>query len=387
MPLPRHEEPGNDKLPKFGRNVKMKNLLKVAAVCVVVFAGSSLTLGECRFLNPKLSGYGEISLNGESDTADGGFDVLSDGRIVAQVGQNVNLYAADGAFTRTLTTWSDSGYGSFVRMDPTETTVWFGKTNIGTDDYIRTIPLAASGGTYTPVAMLSSNFDLEFAQVGGEWKPFAAGLNAVWGGGTNDVTGIWRLDTSGNDVHDCIVELGGNSTGLAFDSAGNLLPGVYNSSHVSDQGMAKFLQATWQAKIDTDPTQGDSYITLTDGDMLTYARGGLYDVTVDDVGNILFDTNNYDISLSEVCVIETGKDYSGYGDYKYDVMATGDASVTWWNWLTQMDANGNVLEDGRGYLTDSASGGVVGYVPEPATMCLLAVGGIGVLLRRRRNRG
>ncbi|MBN1345782.1 MAG: PEP-CTERM sorting domain-containing protein [Phycisphaerae bacterium] len=346
-----------------------------AAAAVFVSAGRAH--GQCSFLDPQDARYGEVSLNGGIHTADGGFDVLSDGRIVAQVSKDVNLYASDGTFIRTLTSWDHSGWGSFVRVDPTETTVWFGYTGNGAMGHIRTIPLSADNGSYTDVARFDGNLDLEFS--GG--VAYVAGLNAPLDG-AEAFHGIWRLDTSGSNAHDCLVNIGGSATGCAFDNEGRLLAGTYDSAHVAKQGLAGFDWPTWSAMIDADPTVSDSWITLSESDMLTLVDGGLRDVTVDEADNVLFNENGFDVGTSHVCLIEHGKDYSGYGDYQHDILGTGNGD--WGNWLTCMDAGGDVLAGGRGYTGDFFSM-AIGYVsiPEPATLALMGLSGF-MLIRRRR---
>ena len=348
---------------------KMKELVALV-LAVAVWTGSAAA--QCSFLNPKYSTYGDIPLSGATDTA--GFDVLGDGRIVAQVGKDVNLYGADGSFVRTLTSWTDDGFGSFVRVDPSETTVWFGYTAaVGASGTVRTIPLAADNGAYADVAGMGGNFDLEF--YGGQ--VYASGLNGLWSGAMNDATGIWLLDTSGSDQHDLVLEVGGNASGFAFDSTGRLLAGVYSST-LANTGVLGYDAAVWQGMIDADVTVLDNYLTAANAALITEAPG-LYDVTVDAGDNVFFNYNGVETGLA---IIEDGKDYSSYGSNAYDLVATGDSSVTFWNWLTTLDAEGDFFAGGRTYVADFAAGGVVGYVPEPATMALLGLAGL--LWRRKR---
>ncbi len=295
----------------------------------------------------------------------GGFDVLANGQVVTQMGADARLYDADGTFIRTIATRPDAtGYGSFVRVDPTGTTVYFGKTG-GDGDYIYAAALSDVNGTASEVAELTGNFDMEFAQVSSVWTPFATGLH------TGISTGVWLVDLTGADQHDLITEIGGYSSGLAFDSNGRLLVGSYNSGTVSD-GIVAYDAVDWQAWIGPANDVADA------SDLLTLTEASVYDIAVDDADNVAFNMNG---ASSSVAWIEDGKDYSGYGGFDYD-FAFAEAN----HWLTQADATGDLSVKGKIYTGDFYNS-EVGTVetPEPASILLVSAAGVLLGVARRRK--
>lgn len=324
---------------------------------------------------------GESPLAGGAVQATGGFDVLADGSIVAQVNNDVNLYNAGGSLVRTISSWTETGgwYGAFTRVNPAADTVYFGITGSGAAGNIYSAPLSSNGATATLVANLDGCFDLEF--YGSDI--FVAGLNTPWGGGTSDVTGIWRLDTSGNNQHDGIAQIGGNSAGLAFDSQGRLLAGVYNSTQTSTQGVAAIDYSTWSSYQQVFGQGTDTLYAIDDDDLLASTTSGLWDVTVDAADNVLFNANGWSAGDSFIGIVEAGKAYA-QGDY--DVLATGDPEG-WGNWFTQMDVAGNVLSGGKAYTGDFYNM-PLGWasVPEPSAIVLLGVAGLVGLAGRSHRR-
>jgi len=144
-----------------------------------------------------------------------GFDVSGDSVVGWASGSLKQFDKSSGAVLADLGAPSGySGYNSFVRMDPSGNSAWAAFTVYdGTNDD-RIYQVDISTGTWTHEATLACNFDLEFS--GG--NAYVSGLNS---GNWSDPTCIWQLDTSGADNHDKIVEMSGNSAGLAFDASGN----------------------------------------------------------------------------------------------------------------------------------------------------------------------
>jgi len=309
-------------------------------------------------LSPKKTWMGDFGL-GFSPT---GFDVFGDGKMVAINGTDVNLYDTDGAFEKKLTEFAE-GWGAWVRVDPNEQTAWFGHTTSGgVDDRIYSVSLSADftlADEKVHQATMPGNFDAEFAAIGGQDRLLVAGTNSTeW----IDPHCIWLLDTSGADDHDRLVEIGGWSAGFAVDADNNVI-----SSSVLTNTMYEFDEADWLAAI------GASHLTVVDGATLTDLAGGNSDVAVDDAGNVFFNMNG---DTSELAVIEAGKDYSGYGANRYDVIAEGDPAL--WHWFSNVDAEGDLTgsSPGWGYTADFYYADV-SYVPEPGMAVLLGLGLIG----------
>lgn len=342
-----------------------RGLCGVGALAVVwCFAVGTVDAASTN-LTPKASWMGDFGLG----FSPSGFDVLSDGRMVAVNGSEVILYAADGTQEKKLTEFA-GGYGAWVRADPVEATVWFGYTTSGNvDDRIYTVPLSADfslGDQKVHQATMPGNFDAEFASIGGQDKLLVAGTNSTdWA----DPHCIWLLDTSGADSHDKLVELGGWSVGFAVDGDNDLI-----STSAVTNTMYQFAQADWLAGV------GGTNLTTADGVGLADLVGGNYDISVDDGGNIFFNINGAECELA---IIEVGKDYSGYGVNKYDVIAQGDGAFG--NWFSNVDAEGDLVDwltPGRGYTGDFYHADVC-YIPEPGTFCLLGLAlGVGACRRR-----
>ncbi|GAG15093.1 unnamed protein product, partial [marine sediment metagenome] len=198
-----------------------------------------------------------------------GFDVTANGKFVGLVGSDINLYSADGVYERTIGSVPDystsAEWGAFCRLSPDESEVWVGLTIGGnTDDRIYNVPFA--GGTPVHQATLPGCFDLEFRQVTGVWKPFVSGLGVA---GTWD-NAVWLLDTVADD-HTKIVDIGGYSAGIDFDSAGNLFGG-----HAVNKVLYKWAAADIDGVIG-----GASALDTTDASWSTPIDGGPYDITID----------------------------------------------------------------------------------------------------------
>ncbi len=87
----------------------------------------------------------------------GGFDVLPNGNFVILDGYSVREIDRSGVDVRTIFTYSESVYGSFVKYNPANDKIYFGESKYGT---IRSI--AASGGTAGIIANVPFNFDIAF---------------------------------------------------------------------------------------------------------------------------------------------------------------------------------------------------------------------------------
>lgn len=343
----------------------LRGVRAARAAGAVLVITSGVGYADSANLTPKKAWMGDFGLG----MTPSGFDVLSDGRMVAIDGTDVNLYAADGSLEKKLTEFA-SGYGAWVRVDPDEQTAWFGHTTNGnTDDRIYSVPLSADfSQTDEKVhqATLPGNYEAEFASIAGQDTLLVAGLNSSdW----MDPHAIWLLDTSGSNNHDMLVELGGWSVGFAVDLGNNIV-----STSALTNTMYRFEEADWLTAV------GVGALTTADGSALADLAAGNGDVAVDDAGNIFFNMNG---AASELAIIEAGKDYSGYGPQAYDVIAEGDG--LYGNYFTNVDAEGDLVDwltPGRGYTADFYYTDVC-YVPEPGTLGLMALALVSNVIRRR----
>ncbi len=341
---------------------------RAAALCsVAIVLAFSAGLDAATYQGVAPWGAKDIPAGGPS-----GFDVSASGKIVVLSGLSVSLLAADGSFERTIGMVPNySGgpeYGSFARLSPDGSQVWVGFTvNLNADDRIYSLPFA--GGAATHEATLAGNYDLEFAQVGGLWKPFASA--AEWAAPNS----VWRLNTSGG-AHTKVAELGGYGSGLAFDASGNLY-----AMNQTAQKLYRFAASDVQLA-----AQGlAGFLTPDNADFATDTAFAGSDIALDGAGNVFFNANDPSYGgASVVCLLQPG--YAGA--YKYDNIASGAAG---YNWASQIDFGGGTgdatLKQGAVYVNDFYSGGSVTMlqVPEPATL-MLALSGAAALafLRRRR---
>ena len=288
--------------------------------------------GQSKWLTPN-DGY--VSNDIISDKAFSCHDILGN-----------NLYAidSDGLYCYDLTTMQQTknfgkspdynGWVSFVTADPDGTKIWVGYTKSGlTDDRIYSVDITT--GTWTHVATFPGNFDMECY----DGNYYVSGLNTEGWDGVNDINCISLLDLSGNNEHKKLIEIGGNSTGLAIDATGN----VYNAKYDPTGSTSMYQWSTASVKAVIDATDG-SFLTLEDGTEITSIPGnGPYDCTVDDAGNMIFNCNDF-----------TGKSFIARwngntgSEQNYEILGTyGGSSFAW---FSMVQATGDVTADGTAYM-------------------------------------
>ena len=282
----------------------------------------------------------------------GGFDV-TDTTVTGWAGGSLKVFdRATGTHTDLLGPASYSGYNSFVTLDNAGTSAWVGFTTGGNvDDRIYQVDL--SSGTWTHRATMAGNFDIAFSGS----AAYVSGLHNA------SSTSIWSLDTTGSNNHDKIIEVGGWSAGLDFDSAGN----VYYASGAN--GLYR-----WSAS-DIASAIGANNLDYTDGAKLSDIELGAYDVEIDDSDNVIFNGNG------SYCYTALWNGTSGDGtNYDYLGIAAGANG----DWFGMIGSTGDITGDGTLYQSDFYYSGLAEVsVPEPATFGLLGIGGL--LFRRRRK--
>lgn len=338
--------------------LKLKRYLGLAIVMAMLFLPAS-GMAASTFLDVSASVYPAQAKDILSDYYMGGYDVVG---FSTYAWANNNLQVLDNATGTVASDWGTptgySGWNSFVRSDGAGG-AYVGFTVSGnTDDRIYHVD---SSGTWSHVATMAGNYDMEIH--GGNL--YVSGLNSTdW----SDPSSIWLLDTSGSNSHDLIVEMSGNSAGLAFDSSGN----AYYASNDN-------LLYRWDAAAIAGAI-GSGNLTYADGTKLADLEHGAYDITVDAAGHVIFNGNgSYAYNA-----IWNGTPGDGYN---YDYIGIGAGSYG--NWLAFLDAEGDVTAVGGGalYQADFYYNGIaeVNAVPVPAAVWLLGSGFLGLVGIRRRT--
>lgn len=203
---------------------------------------------------------------------------------------------------------------------------------------------------------------------------YISGLREPWTGGYGN-TFISLYDFSENHAHDSLIEVGGASAHLAVDNQGNAYYATYQGS---DTSLYRWTASQISSVInDLAGGETDTYLTLADGQKLTDYAGGANGIVVDDAGNVFFTYNGSSSAL--------GMWNGTAGDgLNYDIIATLDPSQ-YYGWFGPLAIDGDFLAGDPLYGSYNFGAPIteITYVPEPATMAILALGGL--MLRGRRN--
>ena len=263
------------------------------------------------------------------------------------IGDSLYAIDSDGLYSYDLITLEQkSNYGkapanytgawvSFVTADPDGKRIWVGYTSSGlTDDRIFSVDIATC--IWTHVATLPGNFDMEI----NDDNYYVSGLNTEGWDGVNDVNCISLLDTTGDNLHKKLIEIGGNSTGLAIDTQGN----VYNAKYDPTGTETYMYQWTVDSVQKVIAATDGSFLTINSGNLITaMPNNGPYDCDVDDAGNLLFNCNDFvGGSFLAVWNGDTGNahNYTKIGTY-------GGSSFAWFSMLK---AKGDITKDGKAYM-------------------------------------
>ena len=281
------------------------------------------------------------------------------------IGHQIDRHDAAGNFVETVASDSSIGWVGFVTEHNGD--IYVGRTSTGADLGNHVIEKVQPGGTLIEVAQLDYVFDLQFT-------PGGAGYATYNPGGFVGLTKVVRVDLDPiTDSHDLIAEIGGYSTELAFNAAGDLFVGT--------NGLAQDKMLRYSAlQIDPDDV-GFSVLSLLDATDLTDIPLSADGLAVDEAGNIVFSMNDYSsFPYSGVLgAIFDGKDYSGYGSEKYDVLSPAGADLHNVMTIGEVTLYGGAINDsaiGVGY------GGPIAFVPEPTCISMLGLAGVALLRRR-----
>ncbi len=169
-------------------------------------------------------------------------------------------------------------FPSFLNVSPDGTSLWAGYTDLPNAD-ARIYQVNVESGVWEQKAVMPSNWDLVF------WNDYilVSGLNSV---DFMSPGGIFILDTTGTNLHRKIVDVGGNSAGIAVDAQGNLCFGT--SSLTDPNALYRMSSADLSTVIETPAAIP---LTLANAEKLSDLPMGVYDCEIDEGGNVLFTMN------------------------------------------------------------------------------------------------
>ncbi|MEN8202089.1 MAG: DUF4465 domain-containing protein [Bacteroidota bacterium] len=262
----------------------------------------------------------------------GAFDIKGD-RVYIQDGDSIHVLDAGtgeeiGKYGEPAD-YTVSNYASFLTVSPDEKSIWAGYTSDGNaDDRIYCIDMES--GAWSLKAKFPGNYDLIF------WKDsiLVSGLNSsTWG----DPNGIFVLDTSGMDQHRLILEVGGNSAGMALDTLKNL---YYGTSYSMDpNAIYRWNRADLEAVIETP---GSDTLQISDGVKLSDVPAGVSDCEIDAGFNLVFTMNLF--GSPKVLAMYNGT-WAGGDGYLLDTLGVASGE---WDWLGSVKSMGDFTQPSIG---------------------------------------
>lgn len=252
--------------------------------------------------------------------------------IVFDVYENM-LYASDGDTIRCFDLEKDvllslnprpqdyQGYASFLTISENGNYIWTGYTvTDNADDRIYRIDI--QDGTWELIARMPANFDLELLND----HILVTGLNSTsW----DDPASVFVLDTSGNNNHRKIIEIGGSPAGLGISLNNDI---YYGTSFFGQQNALYRWDSAELVNVLNNPTL-DS-LTLDDATKLSDLPASAYDCHVDAGDNVLFNANDF---LGDK-LLAKWNGVSGDGS-NYDTLGIAEGES---DWLSYIKSVGNI---------------------------------------------
>ncbi len=213
---------------------------------------------------------------------------------------------------------------------------------------------------------------------------YISGLREPWSGGF-DTNFISLYDFSGSNLHDALIETGGASAHVAVDNAGNVYYAAYGGFGVSGE-LYRWDASAVQSVINSNLAGGeeDTYLTLTDGTLLSTLPAGGNGIAVDDDGVVFFTVNQWgNPDASGIMRWDPTMNTGNSANYEV-ILSAADVGAGWFGPLAIEGSfdNGATLFTSLNF---NASISGITAVPEPTTLGLLAAGGF-MMLGWRGNR-
>lgn len=214
---------------------------------------------------------------------------------------------------------------------------------------------------------------------------YISGLREPWSGGF-DTNYISLYDFSGSNQHDALIETAGASAHVAVDAAGNVYYATYGDWGGHGR-LYKWDAASVQGVMnDLGAGDTDTYLTLADGEILSTLPAGGNGIAVDNSGAVFFTINNFtDPSLSGVLRWDASMERGETENYEM-LLSKEDAGLDPMDfaWFGPVAIDGTFDQGDTLYTSLNFNGPITGItVPEPASLVMLALGGVAMLRRRR----
>ncbi|QZE13693.1 T9SS type A sorting domain-containing protein [Halosquirtibacter laminarini] len=213
-----------------------------------------------------------------------------------------------------------STYPSFLKYSRVNNSLYLGFTVYGDkEDYVYRLNL--TNKNWIQVAKLPCNFDLD---IFGD-KIYISGLGYSNWNGKTDKNSIWMMPIDGSSELKKIIEIPGNSCGLAISSNGSIVCGSYDLANNS------FGIYMWPCVADNRNKLKGRTLTIEDAVCIATLPCGIYDCVFDKYDNLYWNMNSYSATCSVV-------KWDGESPAKYIKVAEAPAG-TWFTTLLASSGN------------------------------------------------
>lgn len=221
-------------------------------------------------------------------TGIGGIDVSGEGHPIVYANGDLEYHGPEGV--RVLAGFEPAVYGSFVRLSPDGTHVYFGESS---EWNIYSVPL--EGGPPELVDRLQNAFDLEFDDSG---RGFVSALR------NNPANEIVLLDGDPTAENEAVItNIPGVSGPIEFDADGNL---YYGTAGFSDDPIRQTLHRFTREQLDNG-VEGDP-IDFSEGEVLLEEMDGFYNLLWHE-GKLYFSELGFTAGTGTVQVIEPERNF------------------------------------------------------------------------------